>query len=132
MPPDGLVPTIEELYWHAFSFNNLQDLGEKLVSAVVDLKGTQKELIALASDAKFLAALELYVKHMSKGPQENAVKLVQNLVKQQQVEPLESKLQALRLGYALSGLERFSIGNKIFNSCLEFKTKKYAYFDFGF
>ena len=128
----GLVPTIEELYWHAFSFNNLQDLGEKLVSAVVDLKGTQKELIALASDAKFLAALELYAKHMSKGAQENAVKLVQNLVKQQQVEPLESKLQALRLGYALSGLERFSIGNKIFNSCLEFSQFLKAAYDDDF
>ena len=136
----GLAPTIEELYWHGYSFKNLADLGEQLVKAVEEPKGSPKELIALASDAKFFAALAFYAEHISKGAQGAAVILVQNLVKLQEAKPLEAVRQALRLGYALSGLERFTIAGKVFKNIVAFNiflkdlydtnTQQYAEFCF--
>ena len=65
---------------------------------------------------------------------------MQNLVKLQEAKPLEAVRQALRLGYALSGLERFTIAGKVFKNIVAFNiflkdlydtnTQQYAEFCF--
>ena len=118
----ALAGTDIPLYWKGLKFDSLTAYGNTLIEAANREQKEDEEVIATATNFLVNGILSCYIQSCVKNQNEYE-KIIKANLEALNNNPLEPKYQALRLGYALTGIEKFTIKNIEFSSIDEFAKK---------
>ena len=115
-----LAPEIKQFYWQGYFFESVYDYGDKLLNEILE-KNADTELLKTAQNPIVLDKLKWFAHHANENP-ETYAKIIAKLKTLLTTEPLEIKLNAMRVGYALTNKESFKIGDTVFKTINDFNS----------
>ena len=117
----SLCDDITALFWRGMRFDNLVDYGTALIDDALKKSTAKSNVIDSSSELISNGLLLKYSQLTSKNDSALFPQIITYLVKLNKIKPLNAKLNALRIGDALTGKESFKLGNKRFDSIEQFK-----------
>ena len=115
-----LAPEIKQFCWQGYFFESVYDYGDKLLNEILE-KNADAELLKTSQNPIVLEKLEWFAHHANENP-ETYAKIIANLKTLLTTEPLEIKLNAMRVGYALTNKESLKIGDTVFETINDFNS----------
>ena len=115
-----LAPEIKQFYWQGYFFESVYDYGDKLINESLE-QNADNVLLETSKTPIVLEKLKWFAHHVNDNSQAYA-KIIANLKSLLTSEPLEIKLNAMRVGYALTNKESFKIGDTVFETITDFNS----------